>query len=78
MKQPSSEASENSCQGWTRYTCVLSSFEEVKQISSSQNKEQCPRDGVGGTRQREVCCWRAPGNGAESAARRWEFGVETE
>lgn len=78
MKQPSSEALENRCQGWTRYIRVLSSFEEVKQISSSQNKEQCPRDGVVGMRQREVCCWRVPGSRADSAAKRWEFGVEME
>lgn len=34
--------------------------------------------GIVGTRQREVCCWRVPGNRAGSAAKRWEFGVETE
>lgn len=61
VKQPSSEALENRCQGWTGYLCTLSSFQEVKQISSSQNKEQCPRDGVGGTRQREMHCWRVLG-----------------
>lgn len=70
VKQPSSEALENRCQGWTRYICALSSFEKMKQISGSQNKEQCPRDVVGGMRQREVCCCRVPGNRAESASRR--------